>query len=144
MDDNSLNSTNHNFTELYGGMRDTSGKINHVEKELNNKINDFINTLSEDAFNKVVDDIRLNWSHVVDNFSDLPSNPTKGDTVAVESDDMIYRYDGAGWIAVIPFTQFSAIAEIDNRLSEQLAETDRQRHSESLISRKETGLYAGW
>ncbi len=138
MDDNALNNTNHNFIELYKGVQDASGKINKVEKELNNKINDFINTLSEDAFNKVIDDIRLNWSHVVDNFADLPTNPKKGETVAVENDNMIYRYDGSNWIAFMPFTQFSAIAEVDSRLSSQLAETDDFRRTESMVSRKQT------
>src|SRR5699024_1787962 len=103
-------------------------------RRLNNKINDFINTLSEDAFNKVIDDIRLNWSHAVDNFADLPTNPKKGETVAVENDNMIYRYDGSNWIAFMPFTQFSAIAEVDSRLTSRLAETDKQRHYESIIN----------
>lgn len=123
LDRNARNGENDNWDIIEGETR-----------RLDDKVGNILNTLSEDAFNKVVDDIRLNWSHKVDNFTDLPTNPKKGDTIAVENDDMIYRYDGSNWIGVIPFTQFSAIAEIDNRLTSQLAEKANEESTNNSLN----------
>src|SRR5699024_3441899 len=122
MDDNSLNNTNHNFTELYSGFRDTSGKINKVEKDINDRMDNFIDETSDAAFDKVVDSARLNWDTMVEKYSDLPSDAKKGTTIGVKEDSLVYRYDGSKWVDIYEIN-LNPISEVDDRLSSQLAQT---------------------
>src|SRR5699024_6232164 len=119
VDDNSLNSTNHNFTELYSGFRDTSGKINKVEKDINDRMDNFIDETSDAAFDKVVDSARLNWDTMVEKYSDLPSDAETGTTIGVKEDSLVYRYDGSKWVDIYEIN-LNPISEVDDRLSSQL------------------------
>src|SRR5699024_9096210 len=136
MDDNSLNSTNHNFTELYSGFRDTNGKINKVEKDINDRMDNFIDETSDAAFDKVVDSARLNWDTMVEKYSDLPSDAETGTTIGVKEDSLVYRYDGSKWVDIYEIN-LNPISEVDDRLSSQLADADNFRREESMISRKQ-------
>lgn len=143
VDDNSLNSTNHNFTELYSGFRDTSGKINKVEKDINNRMDNFIDETSDAAFDKVVDSARLEWDTVIEKKSDLPSDAKKGKTIGVKEDGLVYRYNGIDWIEIYEIN-LNPITEVDGRLSSQLADTDSFRGKESAILRKKPTPMITW
>src|SRR5699024_7251081 len=143
MDDNSLNSTNHNFTELYSGFRDTNGKINKVEKDINDRMDNFIDETSDAAFDKVVDSARLNWDTMVEKYSDLPSDAETGTTIGVKEDSLVYRYDGSKWVDIYEIN-LNPISEVDDRLSSQLAETDDELFKSSLVNHKVKGFNVWW
>lgn len=115
--DETLNSTNHNFKELYDGF----GNV--------------VKTVSDKAFDKVVDSARLNWATMVEKYSDLPSDAETGTTIGVKEDSLVYRYDGSKWVDIYEIN-LNPISEVDDRLSSQLADADNIRHFESMISRK--------
>src|SRR5699024_6033487 len=112
-----LNSTNHNFKELYDGF----GNV--------------VKTVSDKAFDKVVDSARLDWDTMVNKKSDLPSDAKKGTTIGVKEDSLVYRYDGSKWVDIYEIN-LNPISEVDDRLSSQLAETDTHNRFESPINRK--------
>src|SRR5699024_2115455 len=91
---------------------------------VNNRIDNVIDEVSDDALKKVVDNARLNWKEPVDNFSDLPSNAQKGDTRMDKSTGKVYRYDGANWVEIQKIDA-GPVNELDNRLSSKLEKTVR-------------------
>lgn len=103
LNDNELNKLNHNFKEIY----DEFGNV--------------VNTVSEKAFDKVVDSAKLNWKEPVSSSNNLPSKASEGDTIMTRNDGKVYRYDGSNWNEIQDIDP-SAINEVDNRLSSQLAD----------------------
>lgn len=125
INDNTLNSTNHNFKELYDGF-------NNVVDEVSNK-----------AFDKVVESARLDWDTMVEKYTDLPSDAETGTTIGVKEDGLVYRYDGSKWVDIYEIN-LNPISEVDDRLSSQLAETDQQRFYGSMINRKQRKPMIVW
>jgi len=121
VDDNSLNSTNHNFTELYNGKR-----------KANERINNIVDEMSDEAFNKVVNSAKLDWDTMVEKYSDLPSDAEKGVTVGVKEDGKVYRYDGSKWVDIYEIN-LNPISEVDDRLSSQLAQTDNRINRNPML-----------
>src|SRR5699024_7507874 len=124
--DNTLNSTNHNFKELY----DDFGNV--------------VKKVSDKAFDKVVDSAKLNWKEPVSSQSNLPSGADEGDTRMAKDTGKVYRFNGSAWVEI---QQIDAgpVNEVDTRLTSQLAETDEQRRYDSMVNRKEPdGLYCSW
>src|SRR5690625_2266217 len=101
--DNELNKMNSNFKELY----DEFGNV--------------VATVTEKAFDKIVDSAKINWGEPVDTFDDLPSNASNSKTRMTRNDGKIYRYDGSIWREIQDIDP-TAINEVDSRLSSQLAE----------------------
>src|SRR5699024_1799082 len=103
--DNTLNSTNHNFKELY----DDFGNV--------------VKKVSDKAFDKVVDSAKLNWKEPVSSQSNLPSGADEGDTRMAKDTGKVYRFNGSAWVEI---QQIDAgpVNEVDTRLTSQLAETD--------------------
>src|SRR5699024_4732640 len=115
--------------------RDTNGKINKVEKDINDRMDNFIDETSDAAFDKVVDSARLNWDTMVEKYSDLPSDAETGTTIGVKEDSLVYRYDGSKWVDIYEIN-LNPISEVDDRLSSQLAETEQLQFKDSMVSRK--------
>lgn len=111
MDDNNLNKQNHNFKELYKGVSDAGKRIDGIVDEV-----------SDAAFDKVVDNAKINWKEPVNNFNNLPSNAQEGDTRMDRSTGKVYRYDGDKWVEI---QQIDAgpVNELDSRLTSQLNDT---------------------
>src|SRR5690625_2971524 len=101
--DNELNKMNSNFKELY----DEFGNV--------------VDTVTEKAFDKVVDSAKINWGEPVDTFDNLPSNASNSETRMTRDDGKIYRFDGSIWREIQDIDP-TAINEVDSRLSSQLAE----------------------
>lgn len=119
MDDDNLNKFNHNFIELYKGLQDASGNLGKVEKELIDKINNIKDSISEEAYDRLVEDARLDWREMVDEYSDLPTDAEKGTTVGVKNDGIIYRYDGSKWDRIFEIN-LNPISEVDDRLNDKI------------------------
>src|SRR5690625_4236907 len=101
--DNELNKMNSNFKELY----DEFGNV--------------VDTVTEKAFDKVVDSAKINWGEPVDTFDNLPSNASNSETRMTRDDGKIYRFDGSIWREIQDIDP-TAINEVDSRLSSQLAD----------------------
>lgn len=110
MDDSALNSTNHNFTELYKGKQDLDKRIDYIVDEV-----------SGQAFDKVIDSASLNWDEMVEKKNDLPNTAEKGTAIAVKEQGIVYRYDGSEWVGIYEIN-LNPIAEVDQRISAQLKE----------------------
>lgn len=108
--------------------RDERKKLNENWDDLEGLSRDFDNAVdkvSEEAFDKVVDSAKLDWATMVDEYSDLPMDAEKGTTIGVEEDGKVYRFDGTNWIDIYPIN-LNPIAEVDERLSQQLADTEQE------------------
>jgi|SRR5690625_3475115 len=115
--DNELNKMNSNFKELY----DEFGNV--------------VATVTEKAFDKIVDSAKINWGEPVDTFDDLPSNASNSETRMTRDDGKIYRYDGSIWREIQDIDP-TAINEVDSRLSTSLAEKANRLYVESELNRK--------
>src|SRR5699024_5602406 len=80
---------------------------------------------------------------MVDSVEELPTDANEGETRGVKSDNKIYRFNGTNWIPITEIN-LNPIAEVDQRLTTQLAETDEQRFYESMVNRKKPGMYASY
>lgn len=112
---NNRNNHNDNFEELY--------------KDFNN----VVEKVSKEAFDQVIEGSKIDWSQMVNDVSDLPSDAKTGDTKGVKSDNKIYRFDGSDWIPIAEIN-LNPISEVDDRLTSQLADTAKQT---DLINTKE-------
>src|SRR5699024_357330 len=117
--DNELNKMNSNFKELY----DEFGNV--------------VDTVTEKAFDKVVDSAKINWGEPVNTFDNLPSNASNSETRMTRDDGKIYRFDGSIWREIQDIDP-TAINEVDNRLSSSLAQT-----KDSLWSKREKSVPIG-
>lgn len=120
LDRNTRNSDNENWNIIEGEFK----KVDNTFGEVNDRVDNIIDEVSDDALKKVVDNAKLNWKEPVDNFNDLPSNAQIGDTRMDKSTGKVYRYDGANWVEI---QQIDAgpVNELDSRISSQLNETDK-------------------
>src|SRR5699024_6846795 len=99
-----------------------------------------VKTVSDKAFDKVVDSARLDWDTMVNKKSDLPSDAKKGTTIGVKEDSLVYRYDGSKWVDIYEIN-LNPISEVDDRLSSQLAETDTKIDSANIRSIEPLNIY---
>src|SRR5690625_3997134 len=132
-----LNRTGSNWTGL------ERNKINENWSIIEGSYNDVVENVSEKAFEQVVDSAKLDWKEPVDSFGDLPSSASEGEARMVRDTGKVYRYNGSAWVEI---QQIDAgpVNELDTRLTQQLADADKQRHFESMINRKEPGLMITW
>src|SRR5699024_475549 len=88
--------------------------------------------VSDAAFDKVVDNAKINWKEPVDNFNSLPSNAKNGDTRMDRSTGKVYRYDGTNWVEI---QQIDAgpVNEVDARLTSQLNEKASSQYDSLTI-----------
>ena len=115
------NAINHNFIELYKGQSDYSAKLNQVEQNMSDKMDNFIEDTSNAALNKVVDNAKLDWLNPVDSYDKLPKDAKKGDTVMTRDNGYVYRFDGEQWIEIQEIDA-GPVNELDSRLNKQLAD----------------------
>src|SRR5690625_4529987 len=115
--------------------RNTRNRDNENWAKLEKKFNDLVGAITEEVFNKIIDGSKFDWINMVDTLDDLPSNLEEGTAVGVIENNTIYRYDGSEWIAIQKI-DLNPIAEVDHRLTEQLADADNFRRFESMVSRK--------
>src|SRR5699024_142996 len=114
------NGENDNWDIIEGEFK----KVDNTIGDVNDRVDNIIDEVSDEALKKVVDSAKLNWKEPVENFSDLPSNAQEGDTRMDKSTGKVYRYDGANWIEI---QQIDAgpVNELDNRISSKLEKTVR-------------------
>ena len=123
------NNMNDNFKELYDATRN------------------FVEEISEEVVDKVIDGSKLVWKEPVDSQSDLPSSASEGDTRMARDTGKVYRFDGSEWKEIQQIDS-SPINEVDDRLSSQLEQimqirdnlgtTTITRTEEMLVSQIET------
>jgi len=122
-----LNRTGSNWT------RTERNKINENWDILEGSYNDVAGEITDEVFKEIVDSARLDWKLPVDSFGDLPSEAGVGDTRMVRDTGKVYRFDGNSWNEIQDIDP-TAINEVDNRLSKQLA--DNMRQTTVLLSEK--------
>lgn len=116
--------------------RKNLNKHNENYKELYDEIGNVIEKVSDEAFDKVVDSARLDWSKMVDKKSDLPSDAEKGTTIGVKEEGVVYRFNGSDWDGIYEIN-LNPISEVDERLTSQLADkADEKSTSNSLNALK--------
>lgn len=115
--------------------RNTRNRDNENWAKLEKKFNDLVGAITEEVFNKIIDGSKFDWINMVDTLDDLPSNPEEGTAVGVIENNTIYRYDGSEWIAIQKI-DLNPIAEVDERLTQQLADIGDFIRFESMVNRK--------
>ena len=120
LDRENLNNHNDNYEELYNQFNDVAGKI------------------TDDVYEEIRNDVKLNWREPVDTLDDLPDNAETGDTrmvrESVEGVSPVYRYNGSEWIE-IQGIDATAITEVDERLQ---AEIDKKETPEGAQEKADT------
>src|SRR5690625_4628007 len=127
-----LNRTGSNWNRL------ERNKINENWNIIEGSYNDVVGQITDEVVGNLIDSAKLDWKEPVDSFGDLPSRADEGDTRMVRSGDKagkVYRFDGSNWVEIQEINP-TPINEVDNRLTQQLVETDQQRFFESMINRK--------
>ena len=132
LDRNARNGENENWDIIEGEVR-----------ALGDRVDNFVDEISEDTYNKLVEDARLDWREMVDEYSDLPTNARKGTTVGVKEQGIIYRYNGSTWDRLFEIN-LNPIAEVDDRLTSQLNETDDKIFFDSLVNKKKNRRMILW
>lgn len=105
--------------------RDARNKENENWDTIQQKFNNVVEEVSDAAFQKVIDGSKIDWEQMVDKVSDLPSNVETGETRGVKEDNKIYRFNGTDWIPIAEIN-LNPIAEVDQRLTTQLAQTNEE------------------
>lgn len=97
--------------------------INHNDKVLFNALKDFVGTLSDEAFRKVLDASKINRKEPVTTKNDLPSSAVEGEARMVRDTGIVYRYNGNNWVEIEQLDA-SAFNELDNRISDKFEEVE--------------------
>ena len=105
------------------GENDNWDIIEGEVRAIGDRVDNFVDEVSDAAFDKIVDNSKLNWKEPVNNFNSLPSNAQKGDTRMDRSTGKVYRYDGSEW-KEIQQIDAGPVNEVDARLTSQLNETE--------------------
>ena len=87
------------------------------ERELQNTVEN----VSNEAFDKVVGAAAINWKEPVANVASLPIDDENGTARQVRDTGKVYRFNGTDWIEIQDYDA-TAINEVDSRLSAQLAD----------------------
>lgn len=87
------------------------------ERELQNTVEN----VSNEAFDKVVGAAKLDWGEPVSSLTALPTDDANGKTRMVRDTGKVYRFNGIEWIEIQSIDP-TAINEVDSRLTSQLAE----------------------
>ncbi|MCV9886234.1 right-handed parallel beta-helix repeat-containing protein [Metabacillus halosaccharovorans] len=107
------NDLNQNFKDIESDFQEIKDDFNKV-----------VDTVSDEAFNKVVGSAKLEWLPPVNTFDDLSTtypNATEGKTVMTKDSGKIYRFTDLVWTEIQEIDP-SAINEVDARLTSELAE----------------------
>src|SRR5690606_9345737 len=118
------NDLNANFDEIDKDIKDVDNSVRSLKSELDNAVE----TVSNEAFNKVVDAAKITWASPVDTVDDLPikyPDAEVGLTAMVRDTGKVYRYDGLMW-KEIQDIEPTAINEVDSRLTSQLTQTETE------------------
>ena len=108
-------------------------KENENWSEIENRFNNIVDEISEEAFNKVVDSAKLNWKEPVNSFSDLPPTAEVGETRMVRETQKVYRYGYDGQWKEIQEIDVGPLNEVDNRLTAQMAQILEEVNKKSSI-----------
>src|SRR5699024_8243620 len=116
---------------------DRTNRNNHNEnyKKLFGVVNDVVGTITDEVYEQIIDGSKLNWETPVDSKEDLPSTANEGDTRMTRDSGKVYRYNGSEW-REIQQIDAGPVNELDDRLTQQLADNDQQRFFESMVNRK--------
>lgn len=135
-------------------LKRTENPINRIEREgindnwskIERSFNNVVDTVSDKAYNQVIDAARLIWQEPVDTFADLATtypNAEEGWAAMARevvvgfngaSVNRVYRYDGAEWKEVQQILA-DAVNEVDYRLTMGLAQVEK--NSEKVIELSE-------
>src|SRR5699024_1246403 len=101
LDRENLNNHNDNYEELYNQFNDVAGKI------------------TDDVYEEIRNDVKLNWREPVDTVGDRPDDAETGDTrmvrESVEGVGPVYSYRGSDWIEIAGLVG-TAMTEVEERL----------------------------
>src|SRR5690625_3264638 len=87
--------------------------------ELYGVVYDLIGTITEEAFEKIIDGSKIVWNEPVDEYGDLPTEADEGETRMVRDTGKVYRFDGDEWMEIQDIDA-TAINEVETRLSATL------------------------
>jgi hypothetical protein len=102
------------------------GDIAADMQEMKTNLDNAVETVSEKAFNKVVDAAKIDWLPPVNTFNDLAityPDAVEGKTAMCRDSGKVYRMMANGEWQEIQDIDPTAINEVDSRLTSQLAET---------------------
>lgn len=98
-------------------------RLENKTRAIDDKLSDIVNVVSDEAMEKIIDKITINWKGPVDSFEDLPEDAEVGDAHYVYDDKQVYRYDGENWID-ITMIDLSPVEEVDSRLTAEIETLD--------------------
>jgi hypothetical protein len=115
--------------------------LNENFKTLDAEFQKAVNTVSDKAYNQVVDSAKLDWLSPVATFADLSTtypNAVEGKAAMSRDSGKVYRFDGAAWQEIQQIDS-GPVNEVDTRLSSQLAHTTQSLSFNSV--KGTTGIF---
>lgn len=94
-------------------------KINENWVEIESEYTGVVDTVSDAAFDKVIDASKLTWGEPVATKADLPTSASEGHTRMARDTGKVYRYDGVDW-KEIQQIDATPVNEVDARLSAKI------------------------
>ncbi len=127
--------------DVKGPLTDeTLNDLNYMLKELYDNIDDATGKITDDVFQKIIDNVKMNRLERVETFDDLPDDAELGDTIMVteqiEGKNRTYRFDGHDWVVVEEFDA-TAITELDDRLTKEINKKETVEGSQSKADNAE-------
>ena len=116
--------------------RKTRNDINDNFKELYDDVGNIAGSITDDIYEEIRQDVKLNWKNPVDTLSDLPADAETGDTrmvrESVDGVSPIYRYNGSDWIEIQEINA-TAITEVESRLQSEIDKKETPAGSQEKV-----------
>lgn len=116
--------------------RDTRNAINDNDTELFKAVNNISGKITDEIYDEIRNDVKLNWKEPVNTVADLPSNAQTGDTRMVRETDKVYRYNGLSWIEIQEINA-TAITEVEQRLQDEINKKETPEGAQAKANKAE-------
>ncbi|MFB4471784.1 hypothetical protein ACDI16_02300 [Oceanobacillus caeni] len=116
--------------------RDTRNAINDNDTELFKAVNNISGKITDEIYDEIRNDVKLQWKEPVNTVADLPSKAQTGDTRMAIDTGKVYRYNGIEWVEIQQINS-SAITEVDERLKGLIATKETPEGAQAKANKAE-------
>lgn len=120
--------------------RETRNAINDNDTELFKAVNNISGKITDEIYDEIRNDVKLNWKEPVNTVADLPTNGKAGETRMVRETvngvSPVYRYNGIEWVEIQQIDS-TAITEVDQRLQAEINKRETPEGAQEKANKAE-------
>lgn len=116
--------------------REARNAINDNDTELFRAVNNISGKITDEIYDEIRNDVKLNWKEPVNAFTNLPPKSQIGDTRMVIDTGKVYRYNGSNWVEIQQINS-TAITEVDERLKGLIATKESPEGAQAKANKAE-------